>query len=726
MRCGTSRAFAARLERELGIYHERLSGLEDMLPPLEMPEDDGDGDGGGCLTLRSLSARVPPMRDHLRTLAMLSDGVGMRNLRGGRLLSSILRHSLDGRTAHSELVRSVAADASKPWYAILRRWMRRGMLEDVHSEFFVREVPPEEIELDDDRREGGDMTSGYFTWHRRYVLVEGRVPLCSSGGLMDVMTIDLAREVLLVGKGINFIRYCLGDREWEVDGDGGDGRENEGCGNDSNPYDFASLSDLDAGSDELRCISTLHAATSASSARIHRRILDSLESEHHLTDHLRALKQFLFLGQGDFVSSLVVGLDAEFRGRTSVAGIYDHVLAGVLEGAVRNTNARFMPHHVLSNLRARLAAGGNGDADRYWMGPPPGRASLDDDDGDGRPLVPWDEESDRSAQDPWDHVALEYSIPSPVDAIVHSGSMAAYTRIFRFLFRLRRVEWMLNDSWRKSTALNHAILRETKAGGADAPLVATAAEHASFLLRRISTTRQTMLHFISNLQSYLMFEVLERGWEALAGSLGRARTLDDVIRAHDVYLDEIVEKALLGPEGGDPGASGGSDSCRSLEYLLRRLLTTALRFGKFQEHIFANSIRGLDRAARVRRRVEERADRGDWGRTTLDEEEGQVFRYLADASLFDFVERTTRSFDGALGELLRTMGRAVDEVELDVAEDNGDDEYDGAAGPSAAGGRTHDALPFLLFRLDFSGYYQRMARENKRRKKKAAATATAS
>ncbi|EJK62112.1 hypothetical protein THAOC_17290 [Thalassiosira oceanica] len=179
------------------------------------------------------------------------------------------------------------------------------------------------------------------------------------------------------------------------------------------------------------------------------------------------------------------------------------------------------------------------------------------------------------------------------------------------------------------------------------------------------------------------------------------------------------------PRGG-PRRHGGSDSCRSLEYLLRRLLTTALRFGKFQEHIFANSIRGLDRAARVRRRVEERADRGDWGRTTLDEEEGQVFRYLADASLFDFVERTTRSFDGALGELLRTMGRAVDEVELDVAEDNGDDEYDGAAGPSAAGGRTHDALPFLLFRLDFSGYYQRMARENKRRKKKAAATATAS
>ena len=532
------------------------------------------------------------------------------------------------------------------------------------------------------------------------------------------MTVDLAREVLLVGKGINFIRYCLDDREWEVDGD----EESDGGRNASNPYDFASLSDLNAGDDELRCVSTLHAATSASSARIHRRILDSLESEHHLTDHLRALKQFLFLGQGDFVSSLVVGLDAEFRGRTSVAGIYDHVLAGVLEGAIRNTNARFMPHHVLSNLRARLAVGRNSDADRYWMGPPPGRTSLDDDNDDGRPLVPWSEESDKSAQDPWDHVTLEYRIPSPVDAIVHSGSMTTYTRIFNFLFRLRRVEWMLNDSWRKSTALNHAILRETKAGGADAPLVATAAEHASFLLRRISTTRQTMLHFISNLQNYLMFEVLERGWEALVGSLGRARTLDDVIRAHDVYLDEIVEKALLGPEGGDPGANGGSDSVATLEYLLRKLLTTALRFGKFQEHIFANSIRGLDRAARVRRRVEERADRGDWGRTTLDEGEGQVFRYLADASLFDFVERTTKSFDSALGELLRTMGRAVDEVELDVAEDNGDDEYDG--GSSAAGGRTHDALPFLLFRLDFSGYYQRMARENKRKKKKASATAS--
>ena len=669
------------------------------------------------------------MRDHLRTLAMLSDGAGARNLRGGRLLSSILRHSLDGRTAHSELVRSVAADASAPWYAILRRWMRRGVLEDVHSEFFVREVPPEEVREKEEDGGGGeirDMTSGYFTWHRRYALVEGRVPSVSSGGLMDVMTSDLAREVMAVGRGINFIRYCLGDREWEVDGD-----EDEEDGASPSRYDFASLSDLKAGDDELTCVSTLHAAASASSARIHSRILDSLETDHHLTDHLRALRQFLLLGQGDFVSSLVVGLDAELgsAGRSAGGSVHDHVLAGVLEGAVRSTNARFMPHHVLSNLRARLAggSGGGGGGDGYWMGPP---SPAVGDDGDGRPLVPWDEGSDgRSAPDPWDRVSLEYRVPSPVDAVVHSGSMSSYGRIFRFLFRLRRVEWLLNDSWRKSTALNHAILRETRAGGADAPLVAAAAEHASFLLRRISTTRQAMLHFVSNLQSYLMFEVLERGWEALESSLGRARTLDDVIRAHDLYLDGIVEKALLGPPGGDGPAGeedgGGGGGFATLERLLRRLLATALRFGKFQEHIFANSIRGLDRAARVRRRVEERADRGDWGRTTLDEEEGQVFRYLADPSLFDFVERTTRSFDGALGELLRTMGRAVDEVDLDAAEDNGDDEYDGIAGPASAAGRTHDALPFLLFRLDFSGYYQRMARENKRKKKKkAAATAT--
>jgi len=525
---------------------------------------------------------------------------------------------------------------------------------------------------------------------------------------MDIITVDLAREVLLVGKGINFIRYCLNDKDWEVLETTKEEEDKTTHCNNSQQHrynNFATLTDVLDDDDELRCVSTLHDAVMKSSARIHSHILHSLEVQHHMMHHLRALKHFLFLGQGDFVSSFVESLDSEFRGRTSIAGIYSHTLSAVLEGSLRKTNARFLPDFVLGNLRAQLMmVPGKDDSDRYWMGPPPRKAKEEE-------MIPWKENSGASSsiQDPWDFIYLDYKINNPLDAIVHESAMETYHRVFLFLFRLKRVEWMLNNSWRQSTALNHAILIETKAGGADAPAISDAAERSSFLLRRISSTRQTMLHFISNLQNYLMFEVLEGGWEALVHSVKRARTLDDIVRAHDFYLSEIVDKALL--RNDDGGEDGGDDGGRSLENSLCKLLSIALAFGKFQDHIFTNSLEGLEKAANIRRQVEERAEKGDWGRKTLDKEEGRVFVYLADPKLFQFVEQTANDFDGALSELLKMMSKQIDEVDCNTGMDDNDmDEKDPVM-------RNHDALPFLLFRLDFSGYYARQARENRKKKK---------
>jgi len=695
MQCSTSRALAARLDSELGEYHSQLSLLESELPPPMMTSEESSTSSSRHLTLRELVARLPPIRDRLRTLAILADGVGARHLRGGKLLAGILRHSLDGNTPHSHLVRSIAADCSVPWYKMLSQWITQGVLEDFHGEFFVREMQMEDIGR---RRKGGGgqrmvSSSGFFTWHERYVLVEAQVPLCCRGGLMEIITPELAQEVLLVGKGINFIRYCLQDKDWEVVekqyGDDQIMTDNvAGC----EGYTFSTLKDEVGYGDEFQCVSTLHDVVSQSSARIHSHILDSLQNQHHLMGHLHALKQFLFLGQGDFVSSFVESLDLEFRGRTSTAGIYNHTLASLLEGSLRATNARYLPNYVLRNLGVQLMIDEK-DADRYWMGPP-SKSKLDD-------LTPW-VDNETSIQDPWDYICIDYKINSPLDAVVHDSAMRTYRHVFLFLFRIKRVEWMLNNAWRQSTALNHAILVETKAGGADAPAISEAAEHSSYLLRRISSTRQTMLHFISNLQNYLMFEVLEGGWEGLERSVEKAKSLDDVIIAHNSYLSEIVEKSLLGDKGSGEGPT--------LETLLQKLLSIALKFGKFQAHIFTNSLAGLDKAAKIRKQVEERAEKGEWGRTTLDTEEGRVFRYLADPTLFEFVEHTANEFDKMFSNLLKMMSKQVDQVDWTASMDEDQEETITVV-------KTHDALPFLLFRLDFSAYYARQAREKRKQVK---------
>mmetsp|Transcript_22630 Transcript_22630/g.45471 ORF Transcript_22630/g.45471 Transcript_22630/m.45471 type:complete len:215 (-) Transcript_22630:44-688(-) len=214
-----------------------------------------------------------------------------------------------------------------------------------------------------------------------------------------------------------------------------------------------------------------------------------------------------------------------------------------------------------------------------------------------------------------------------------------------------------------------------------------------------------MLHFISNLQNYLMFEVLEGGWDTLIRSIEMSRSLDDVIYAHDTYLNEIVLKSLLSDTDEENEEETKSNT---VEGQLLKILSIALKFGKFQDHIFTNSLRGLESAAKSRKAAQYRSEKGTWGRTTTDENEGKVFYYLADSNLFQYVDQTAKEFDKALSDLLKLLRKQVYDANHVV-----DEKEDGTTYVLK---NNYDALGFLLFRLDFSGYYARQAKSGKKNK----------
>ena len=60
--------------------------------------------------------------------------------------------------------------------------------------------------------------------------------------------------------------------------------------------------------------------------------------------------------------------------------------------------------------------------------------------------------------------------------------------------------------------------------------------------------------------------------------------------------------------------------------------------------------------------------------------------------------------------LLKMMSKQVDQVDWTASMD--EDQED-----TITVVKTHDALPYLLFRLDFSGYYARQAREKRKQVK---------
>lgn len=656
------RALASALSVELAEYHRLISILEAQLTS-QIGSPAGSGDGmqqrrldKKVLTIRQLIVHLRPTIVRLRTLAAVVESLPQPTTKagglcsGGKLISAIQQHSCHGDTRHSSLLHSLVAQASDPWFEILWRWTTNGALpagsvvrERIDSsgatgrEFFVAEdlsVPDAQL------------------WHGRYVLLRDNIPL-------GVISMDLAERALVLGKGLNFIRSCLGDVRWELEMDslqdlarhsGHEAMSERTCL--GYRYD-ATQTSSQSGYGHTSSPTVLGSAISRMAKQVNSHILQSLRDKHHLQTHLWALKQFLLLGRGDFVSALLDGLHRELDSRSAdsrrvgsgeMDGVYVHTLMSVVETALRTTNAKHLPSYVLERLSVNLIAANPSNE---------------------RP-------------DAWDAFHLAYIVDAPLTAVVHPEATSLYQRVFALLFRLKRIVYMLNRTWRQSTALHHA-LRQISLAYPDSCVEAR--KRTLHLLRRVALTRQSILHFASNLQSYLMFEVVEGGYEVMADRVAKATSLDEVIAAHDEYLQEIMRKSLV--ETGDEGVDRDGAACStagggvedspastqtpakapSLGKELTQVLDASLRFCRVHSALFEMALTSVDKATKARRAAERRAKAGDWGYDDVDRDVdgSNLFESLSDESQVLSVESIANEFDAALGKLLAALDRTLNE-----------------------------------------------------------------
>jgi hypothetical protein len=437
---------------------------------------------------------------------------------------------------------------------------------------------------------------------------------------------------------------------------------------------------------------------------VHTHILRALQDDHHLMDHLWALKQFLLLGQGDFFSVLMDGLHTEFggggggsnhnnggtttgggRGGSGVMGIYKHSVLTIVETALRSSNAKYLPQYVLDRLQVELVlepdeegiflyregggGGGGGRMDEFKHNGNKNNNAADDDN-----------------RTVWDIFMLDYQVPDPLLAIVHPTALDQYKLIFSLLFRLKKVEFLLNYTWRQGAILQHALHTSAQYNGIH---LSTSAGYvqASFLLRNISMTRQSMKHWIVNLKSYLMLEVLEGGWKRLVVAMANAKTLDEVIEAHDRYLDGIVRKSLLRTPGTStttnttktrmtttqqdptPKVSGGGgaaaaavkvSSLSSRPASVQTLLRLVSEFCDLQERLFQQALRAADIAASKRLEAERRLGQGRWSFDIHhDKSEVETFFGLADPAILMDFGRLSTDFEQHAYDLLQVLGDSV-------------------------------------------------------------------
>ncbi|KAM0287471.1 hypothetical protein ACHAQH_000424 [Verticillium albo-atrum] len=226
-----------------------------------------------------------------------------------------------------------------------------------------------------------------------------------------------------------------------------------------------------------------------------KRLIDLMANKFHLFEHLQALKDYILLGRGDFIALLMESLAANLD--RPAGAQYRHTLTAQLEHAIRGSNAQYDSPEVLRRLDARMLQLSHGDIG-------------------------------------WDCFTLEYKIDSPVDVVVTEWGNRQYLKVFNFLWRIKRVEFALASTWRKCMTGARGVLQ-----AGDPNVVQTWKSTRGVLAE--------MIHFVGQLQYYILFEVIESSWGELQNRIHRdGCTLDDLIKAHTRYLNDITHKGLLG------------------------------------------------------------------------------------------------------------------------------------------------------------------------------------
>ncbi|KAK6584088.1 hypothetical protein PZA11_003818 [Diplocarpon coronariae] len=479
-------AIAGELRSYLGLVATLEGQIRRALTSLDENEPRG-GIGRAGVTLKRCVVWTREATMGLRLMSLISEE--SQSKKGGQLISLIHGFSSShGDPMVGAFAERILTHVTRPFYDMLRHWIYDGELSDPYYEFFVSEQDPNVVNDTQDSRSRGGASS---VWEDKYKLNEDMVP--------SIITQDFAQKVFLIGKSLNFIRYGCGDSQW------------------MDEYSKAASKVLRYG-DTATLETWIDEAYKTTMARL----IQLMAEKFHLFEHLKALKNYILLGQGDFIALLMESLSSNLD--RPAGAQYRHTLTAQLEHAIRGSNAQYDSPEVLRRLDARMLQLSHGDIG-------------------------------------WDCFTLEYKIDAPVDVVVTEWGNRQYLKVFNFLWRIKRVEFALASTWRKCMTGSRGVLQ-----GEDR-IVAKAWKLTRGVLAE-------MIHLIGQLQYYILFEVIESSWDELQTAIHREGcTLDDLIKAHTKYLNAITHKGLLGAKKKHHGDVDENSFMVQLGELLRLMLS---------------------------------------------------------------------------------------------------------------------------------------------------------
>ncbi|KAB2627188.1 gamma-tubulin complex component 5-like [Pyrus ussuriensis x Pyrus communis] len=225
---------------------------------------------------------------------------------------------------------------------------------------------------------------------------------------------------------------------------------------------------------------------------IGRHILSKLMNDWKLMDELAVLRAIFLLGSGDLLHKKLNTILQE-----SIRNSVDGVL-------------RSFPDSLIVSLTKNHYLNGNEQ---------PKMASL--------PSTPHKSRVQSFGMDGLDLLNFTYKVSWPLELIANAEAIKKYNQVMGFLLKVKRAKLVLDKArrwmWkgRGSAASNH---------------------------KRHWLVEQKFLHFVDAFHQYVMDRVYHNAWRELCEGMATARSLDEVIEVHELYLLTIQRQCFVVPD----------------------------------------------------------------------------------------------------------------------------------------------------------------------------------
>uniref|UniRef100_A0A8D1BDD7 Gamma-tubulin complex component n=1 Tax=Sus scrofa TaxID=9823 RepID=A0A8D1BDD7_PIG len=423
----------------------------------------------GLLSLQKLWFYIQPAMRSLDILASLATSVDKGECIGGATLSLLHDRSFSytGDSQAQELCLHLTKAASTPYFEILEKWIYRGIIDDPYSEFMVEEHELRKEKIQEDYNDK--------YWDQRYTVVQRQIPSFLQ---------KMAGKVLSTGKYLNVVRECGHDVTCPV------------------------AKEVVYTLKERAYVEQIEKAFSYAS----KVLLDFLMGEKELLAHLRSIKRYFLMDQGDFFVHFMDLTEEELK--KPVDDITPTRLEALLELALRMSTANtdpfkddlkidLMPHDLITQLLRVLAI--ETQQEKAMVHADPTELTLSG----------------------LEAFSFDYVVTWPLSLIINRKALTRYQMLFRHMFYCKHVERQLCSVWISNKAAKRFSL------------------HSAKWFAGAFTLRQRMLNFVQNIQSYMMFEVMEPTWHVLEQNLRSASNIDDVLGHHASFLDNCLKDCML-------------------------------------------------------------------------------------------------------------------------------------------------------------------------------------